>query len=147
MSSEQAREVTRAHPEPTGQCVDVGAVERALLDEGERPLDGRRSALPGRAKRSSLGTASEAGAKAGTLRSGRAAEEFHIVRERRASRTHGPAVDAGRLDRHEHDTIQCGVAASKGIILGGEVVHEVAIAAKALLRELVAKTMSENDRR
>ena len=147
MSGEQAREMTRAHPETTGQCIDAGAVERAFLDEGQRTLHRRHGAFPGRAERSCLGTASEAGTKAPTLRRGRTAEEFHIARERGASRTHGPAVDTGGLDRHEHDSVQCGVAASKGIILRSEVEHDVAIAPTAPLREPVAETMSENDRR
>src|SRR5215470_4255948 len=146
MLDEQAREVARTEPKPTGQLIDAYSVKGPILDKHQSALDGCLRSLPRGAKRGRFGTTSEARAKAGTLGSCRTAIELHIASKWRSRRADGSAVNARCLNPNEHHPIPGGVAAAKGIIQSGEVEHGPAIAALVSQIEFAAMTMSENDR-
>ena len=146
MLDKQAREVPRPEPKPIGQLIDVYPIKGPALDKNQSALDGRLGSLPRGTKWGCFRTTSEARAKAVTLSSCRAAIEPHIASKWRSRRADRSAVDARSLNPHEHHPIECWVAAAKGLIQSGEVVHGPAIAAVASQIEFDAMTMSENDR-
>src|SRR5579871_4667382 len=128
--------MTGPDPEPLGQLIDVALVERTLVDEGQRTLDGRPGPLPGRTEGRCFRTASETRPKAGMLCRGCAAIEPDIARQGSPRRTHRATVDAGGLDRHENHPVPRRIAASEGLILCGKVEHGNAIPSTASLGEV-----------
>src|SRR5262249_34973352 len=57
MLAEEAGEMAGTHSEAGRQCLDIGTVEGALLDEPHGTLDGGERAFPGRRERRSLRSA------------------------------------------------------------------------------------------
>jgi hypothetical protein len=129
MLDKEPGQVTGSYPETIGELVDISSIERSFLDQGERTFDGRLGTLPGRTEWSCFGTASETGSEAGALGGCCATIKPYIARQGRSHRTHGPAIDAGRSDRHEDHAVPCGVATSKSFILVNELKHDAAILA------------------
>jgi hypothetical protein len=147
MLGKQARQMARSHAKPMSKLIDIAPIELSALDKGEGPFDSRLGAFPGGAERHRFGTTSETGPKARTLSGYRAAIEPHVASKRCPRRTHRATVDPGRFDRDEHHAVPHRIAASEGIVLGGEIQHGLAIANAVTHRERDAETTSENDRR
>ena len=91
---EEPAQMAGADAEPRGELVDAAVVERAGVDQAQRPPDGGRGAQPGGRARRRLRPAAQAGPEARLLRGGGAGRSAGALRaaSRRADRS---AVDAG----------------------------------------------------
>jgi hypothetical protein len=118
MLQEQPPQLPPADADPLCQGLDVCLIQRARLDQGQGARDGVGRAVPGPQLRRGLGPAAQAGAVAGFLGRGGAGVEGDVLAQRRAGRTHRPAVDARRLHGHEQPAVEAGVAGLDGAVAG-----------------------------
>ena len=100
-------------------------VERAGLDQGQRPFYGALGSLPGRTERRGLGPAAQAGAIAGAFGRCSAPVEQDVTRQRRPHPTDRPAIDAGRSDRDEDAAVEGRIATTKGLVESCRVLHDM----------------------
>ena len=119
VGDEQAVQVARADAEPGGERVDRSLVERALVDERERPPHDGRGAEPGRGAGRGLGPAAQARPEAGVARRRRGGEVAHVRVAGARRRAHRPAVDAGRGDADEEPPVEAGIARAAGAVERG----------------------------
>ena len=84
MATKQPPQLTLADAQPIGERRNIRRVERSRLDQLQRPRNGRLGAAPGVQLRRALGTATQAGPKAGRLRRSRSRHKRAILQLRRA---------------------------------------------------------------
>jgi hypothetical protein len=114
--------MARADPETLGQRVDGVPVQSTILDQAQGPLHGRPGALPRRTERRCFRAAAEARAISRTFRGCGGRIEFDVPRERGTRPTYGAAVVPRRLDRHEQNPVQSGIAPLEGLIMRVEII-------------------------
>jgi len=116
--AEQPAELAFADAEPRGECVHIGLVQSAELDERQSARHGVRRAAPGGEIRCRFGPAAQTRPEAGGLRGRRRGEEAHVLALGRPRRTDGTAVDAGRLHADEQLAVEACVAGPEGAVAG-----------------------------
>ena len=116
--AKQAPKLALAHPQSRGQPVDIGLVQRAGLDQAERPRDRVGGAAPGAEVRRGLRPAAQAWPKPRLLRRRRGRIEGDVFPLGRARRADRPAVDAGRAHADKEASVKAGVARLNGAVAG-----------------------------
>jgi len=80
VTQEQPPQMTRRHPERLREVVDAPpVVEKAALDQPQRPRDARSSATPGGRSGRRLGPTAQAGTEPRALGRRRSGEEDHVA--------------------------------------------------------------------
>ena len=108
---EQPMQVPRADPQARGERADGRLVERAVVDELQRPPHHGRGAEPGRRARRRLRPAAQARPVAGLGGGGGGRVVTDVRRLRAGHRTDRAAVDARGGHRDEELPVEAGIAA------------------------------------
>jgi hypothetical protein len=109
MLKEQSAQVSLPNAEAVGQSLDIAIIERAGLDQANRPRHCVRGAPPGAQPWGRFWPTSETGPEAGRLGCGGGRIIAAIHRLRRTGRTDRPAVDPGGQDASEKSSVEAGV--------------------------------------
>jgi hypothetical protein len=107
---EQPPQVALADAEAAGKAVDRTVVERAFVNEAQRPHDNRSGAVRGGQPWGDLGPAAKTGPESRFLRGRRRREERAVAPRRRTRRTDRAAVDACAGDAGEEFAVEPRVA-------------------------------------
>ena len=118
MLLEQAPQLALADAEASGQYVDIGLVQRAVLDQAQGARYRVRRAAPSAEIGRGFRPAAQAGTEARFLRGSRSRKKDDVLRQRRACRTDRAAVDSGRLDAAEEAAVKAGIALADGAVAG-----------------------------
>jgi hypothetical protein len=99
-----------ADPQPLGQRFDPRLIERTLVDQPQRAIDGCARAAPGRRMLRGFRPAAQAWPETGRFRRGGAGEIPDVARLGLAHRADRPAIDPGRGDGDEDRAVERGIA-------------------------------------
>ena len=123
MISKQPRQVARTYAKFLGGGTDIIGIQSPCLNQGQGALDCRPRALPRRAERRGLRSATQTGAIAGPFRGRCTRIEGNVARKRSPRRANRTAIDPCCLDRDEHDAVEGGIASPQRCISCVEVEH------------------------
>ena len=118
MLLEQAPQLALADAEASGQYVDIGLVQRAVLDQAQGARHRVRRAAPSAEIGRGFRPAAQAGTEARFLRGSRSRKKDDVLQQRRARRTDRAAIDSGCLDAAEEAAIKAGIALADGAVAG-----------------------------
>src|SRR5262252_7774962 len=127
---EEAPQLALANAQPLGQRFDSGGVHRTAFYQCERSRNRVGGPAPRSEVRRYFRPASQAWPEPCLLGCRRRRKENHILALGGSGRTDRPAVNPGRLNRHEQPTVEPGVARRENPVAGIMIhVHTTIIAA------------------
>ena len=123
MFPEEARKMARSNAQPLGQVFHAAVIECTLLEQAERPLDRRPSALPGWTEGRRFRSAAQAGTVPGRLGGCRACIETDVLRQRLLHAANRTAVDASGSNGDEEQAVERRVPPQSRFVAGFEIEH------------------------